>query len=156
MQFADSVASESEVRVQHACIGTTCLNSIYSNGSPQYGTVRHEMGHAVGLEHEMNRCDRDYFITINFNNLFPQLHGQYQKYCDVEHQDLGLYDFESIMHYGKRNGAVGPVDVFIVDLKPSTRSDFRGFPGFCCANVERGTLSNGDNSSIDQLYRIVR
>ena len=37
----------------------------------RYGTVQHEMYHALGFFHEQSRTDRDDFVTINFENVEP-------------------------------------------------------------------------------------
>jgi hypothetical protein len=72
-------------------------------------TLRHELGHCLGLWHEQNRSDRDawldetpdadtptdwenqFDVPLRFSNLMPL---------------LGNYDYDSIMHY-KSRGTVG-------------------------------------------------
>ena len=56
-------------------------------------TVQHEMGHAIGLDHEHQRCDRDSYVTGLSNK------GQYEKECDSKFSIFGPYDYSSLMHY---------------------------------------------------------
>jgi hypothetical protein len=74
------------------------------------GTLLHEMGHVVGLYHEMTRPDRDSFITLNFNNVIKGSEDEFAPQGD-DYQDLGLFDYGSVMMYipfaFSRNG--GPV-----------------------------------------------
>jgi hypothetical protein len=73
------------------------------------GTILHEMGHVVGLYHEMSRPDRDTYITINTGNLIKGSESNFDKLGD-DFQDLTLFDYASVMEYipyaFTRNGGV--------------------------------------------------
>jgi len=64
------------------------------------GSMIHEVGHALGLLHEHTRSDRDQFIEVQWSNI------QSDKIFNFEisssgTQDLGPYDYDSVMHYGE-------------------------------------------------------
>jgi len=61
------------------------------------GLIAHELMHALGLRHEHKRPDRDNYIVINYGNIDPTYHSQFN--IDPNAIAHGPYDFESIMHY---------------------------------------------------------
>ncbi|HEX8679241.1 MAG TPA: M12 family metallopeptidase [Chthoniobacterales bacterium] len=68
--------------------------------------VAHEIGHALGLEHEQSRSDRNSYVTILFDNITPGFEDNFEiAYGSVTYSG---YDFDSIMHYHRlafsRNG----------------------------------------------------
>lgn len=74
-------------------------------------TIRHEIGHTVGLFHEQSRTDRDNFIDINWANIRVDKWGNFMSYLvsGIAGLDYRGYDLESIMHYNSFNGfAVDP------------------------------------------------
>jgi len=63
------------------------------------GSVIHELGHAWGLEHEQIRADRNGNVTVLYQNIDKRFIFNFDQYLTGA-QDVGYYDFDSIMHYG--------------------------------------------------------
>jgi hypothetical protein len=61
-------------------------------------TYLHEFGHALGLQHEQSRNDRDNYITVLYNNIIDGYKDQYDK-SGSKGVPNHTYDYESIMHY---------------------------------------------------------
>lgn len=78
-------------------VGKTCTT----------GSVIHEIGHAIGFFHEHTRSDRDSFISVQTNNIVVGKEFNFDV-IEAGAEDLGEYDYGSIMHYGdaffSRNG----------------------------------------------------
>ena len=58
----------------------------------------HEIGHALGLNHEATRMDRDDFININWDQIKRGRKDQFKQRV-TKQIDFGPYDCQSIMHY---------------------------------------------------------
>jgi hypothetical protein len=86
-------------------------------GQSQFGRVAHEIGHAVGFFHEQSRSDRDTYITIDWDHIPPpsgslDCEHQYKTFIQQgrDGENVGPYDFDSIMHYSPQqcDDGVGP------------------------------------------------
>ncbi|XP_071139524.1 protein SpAN-like isoform X1 [Mytilus edulis] len=65
-------------------------------GCVQHSIVLHEIMHAIGMEHEQSRSDRDKYIKIFNENIEAGWHDQFSK---ERTSDTRPYDAESIMQY---------------------------------------------------------
>lgn len=62
------------------------------------GIAIHELGHALGLQHEQNRCDRDSYIWVYDANVLPDWREQFTRQCSG-YSLVAEYDESSVMHY---------------------------------------------------------
>lgn len=86
---------------------TDCSSSVGMVGDEQFvnlavtctlGTVRHEIGHLLGLFHEQSRQDRNRFVDVHLENVdADDEHNFVQHITDGD--DIGPYDYGSTMHY---------------------------------------------------------
>lgn len=100
----------------------------------------HEICHSAGLWHEQSREDRDHFVVIHLNNVQPsQAHNFDQHITDGD--DMGAYDYGSLMHYGRHDFAINPA---LDTITPT--------PNANQAIGQRTGLSAGDIIAINALY----
>jgi len=84
------------------------------------GIIQHELGHALGLLHELARSDRDQYITIIPENIIPDMEFNFD--TDPEAHEGSHFDYLSLMMYGaftfSRNGeiTVDPRDRYLVSV----------------------------------------
>lgn len=101
--------------------GSGCSSSVGRQGGAQTvtlgsgctaGNAIHEIGHTIGLWHEQSREDRDSWVTINWANIDPSMqHNFNQQISDGD--DLGAYDYGSIMHYPRNAFSINGQDTIV-------------------------------------------
>ncbi|XP_066293043.1 meprin A subunit beta-like [Branchiostoma lanceolatum] len=68
----------------------------------RYGSVVHELMHAVGFKHEQARPDRDDYVTIVWGNIRDGKDNNFDKESEPVISTLDLpYDYGSVMHYSR-------------------------------------------------------
>lgn len=80
---------------QRITLGTNCTT----------GNTVHEIGHAIGLWHEMSREDRDLYVSIVLENIRAENRHNFNQHIS-DGDDVGPYDYGSVMHYPERAFAI--------------------------------------------------
>lgn len=102
------------------------------------GSIIHEILHAAGFYHEQSRGDRDEFVTIMWDEISPGHKANFEK-RGSNGQDIGAYDYSSIMHYSAKAFSSSGAPT-IVTKKTGAKIG------------QREGLSNGDKAAIAVLY----
>lgn len=117
-------------------------NSVSIGDNCDIDDAIHEFGHVVGLFHEQNRNDRDEYIEVFFDNIFPSAHTQFIKNEDKGNQSLEFtpFDFQSTMLYSSNLFSIEGINNSMLKLNGES---FPRFP----------LLSKYDIIGIESLYR---
>lgn len=128
---------------------TGCSATVGMRGGEQFvnlgsgcttGNTIHEIGHAAGLWHEQSRRDRNNFVTINFPNIQPNMIFNFDQHI-TDGDDVGRYDYGSIMHYPRNAFAINPaIDTITPKPDPTVQIG------------QREKLSAGDIAAINAIY----
>ncbi len=75
------------------------------NSNCGQSSLRHELGHVIGLKHEHQRCDRDDVILYRAKRVIQRKIGNFSTICDSSYVQDGAVDFASLMMYGSTDFA---------------------------------------------------
>uniref|UniRef100_A0A915DM99 Metalloendopeptidase n=1 Tax=Ditylenchus dipsaci TaxID=166011 RepID=A0A915DM99_9BILA len=85
------------------------LNPVYLSFMCQdpVGVAVHETMHALGMNHEHLRNDRDDYIDVQWSNINPQFYDYFAIADSSKFTPYGIsYDYGSIMHYNAFTAAI--------------------------------------------------
>jgi hypothetical protein len=127
-------------------LGGGCWSYLGRQGGPQDidvttcggGNIAHELMHAAGFYHEQSRGDRDSYVSIMWDEITPEMRSNFDK-RDARGQDIGPYDYDSIMHYPSHAGSRSGNPTIV----PRVQNARIG---------QRDGLSSLDRAGIDTLY----
>lgn len=72
-----------------------------------FGHVLHELGHCLGLLHEHQRPDRDLYVEVVWDNIWPEFEFNFEiKNNPLIREEEFPYDYNSIMHYHSRGYSI--------------------------------------------------
>lgn len=144
-------------------------NTFYLSFS-QKRVIVHELGHAIGFQHEQSRPDRDAYVEIVRENIPEALSYNFDRLPHTKVNDYNVgYDYRSIMHYSakvsvllslliiffnlKKNGFTG-VDIVIHSLIFEIKLYPRYWPVFSVTFPMSLNISFNESSQFFYVYPI--
>lgn len=102
--------------------------------------ITHEILHALGFKHTHSRSDREQHVIIYWNRIQPDFHSAYEMVNVNTHQNVGPYDFSSVMHYMGHEFAITEGTRTMVRRSNPT------------ASLGGTSLSVGDRNTLVEMY----
>jgi hypothetical protein len=88
------------------------LNYGYSTAPMRH--IVHELGHCLGFLHEHQRPGRDSYITIMWNNIYPEYEFDFEiRNNPLITEENYTYDYNSVMHYPKDAFSINGYDTIL-------------------------------------------
>ncbi|XP_016328319.1 meprin A subunit beta-like [Sinocyclocheilus anshuiensis] len=107
------------------------------------GIVEHQFLHALGLNHEHSRYDRDDYVTIKYENIVKGYESYFNKHSEnVSTTQETPYDYYSVMHFDKNAFSNGNGSTII------TKS-----PEFQDVIGQLMEMSEHDATELNKLYK---